>query len=307
MYTILGAGGAIADSLSRELSGNNIPYKLVSRSPKAVNGAQVISADLANASQTLDAIKGSSVVVLCAGLKYDSRVWKTQWPAIMRNTIDACKENNAKLIFFDNVYMLGKVAGQMTEETPYNPISKKGEIRAKVATLLMEEAKAGNLQALIARAADFYGPSCKTSVLNLLVFDKMAKGKTAQWIVDDKEVHSFTFTPDCGKALYLPSQKEDVWNQVWHMPTTLPPLTGKQLICMAAKIFNVPPKHTLISKRMIGLAGIFVRTMYEIKEMFYQYDSEYIFDSSKFDNAFNFKPTGYKEGFEITAQSYNLK
>lgn len=307
MYTILGAGGAIADSLSRELSGNNIPYKLVSRNPKAVNGVQVISADLCNASQTLEAVKGSSVVALCAGLKYDSRVWKTQWPVIMRNTIDACKENNAKLIFFDNVYMLGKVAGHMTEETPYNPISKKGEIRAKVATLLMEEAKAGNLQALIARAADFYGPSCKTSVLNLLVFDKMAQGKTAQWIVDDKEVHSFTYTPDCGKALYLLSQKEDVWNQVWHMPTTLPPLTGKQLICMAAKIFNVPPKHTLISKGMIGLAGIFVRTMYEIKEMFYQYDSEYIFDSSKFDNAFNFKPTGYKEGFEITAQSYNLK
>ncbi|MDQ6902054.1 MAG: NAD-dependent epimerase/dehydratase family protein [Bacteroidota bacterium] len=307
MYTILGAGGAIADSLSQELSKNNIPYKLVSRSPKAINGVQSISADLTNAGQTLEAVKGSSVVVQCAGLKYDSRVWKTQWPAIMKNTIDACKENNAKLIFFDNVYMLGKVGGHMTEETPYNPISKKGEIRAKVATLLMDEAKAGNLQALIARSADFYGPSCKTSVLNLLVFDKMAKGKKAQWMIDDKEVHSFTFTPDCGKALLLLSQNESAWNQIWNMPTASPALTGKQLICIAAKIFNVPQKHTLISKGMIGTLGVFMRTMYEMKEMLYQYDSEYIFDSSKFDNTFNFKPTSYKEGFEITAQSYNLK
>ncbi len=307
MYTILGAGGAIADSLSQELSKNNIPYKLVSRSPKAINGVQSISADLTNAAQTLEAVKGSSVVVQCAGLKYDSRVWKTQWPAIMKNTIDACKENNAKLIFFDNVYMLGKVGGHMTEETPYNPISKKGEIRAKVATLLMDEAKAGNLQALIARSADFYGPSCKTSVLNLLVFDKMAKGKKAQWMIDDKEVHSFTFTPDCGKALLLLSQNESAWNQIWNMPTASPALTGKQLICIAAKIFNVPQKHTLISKGMIGTLGVFMRTMYEMKEMLYQYDSEYVFDSSKFDNAFDFKPTSYKEGFEITAQSYNLK
>ncbi|HSQ45033.1 MAG TPA: hypothetical protein VLM16_08560, partial [Ginsengibacter sp.] len=60
----------------------------------------------------------------------------------------------------------------MTEATPYNPLSKKGELRAKIATQLMEEAKAGNLTAMIARAADFYGPNCNTSLLNLLVFDK---------------------------------------------------------------------------------------------------------------------------------------
>ena len=31
---------------------------------------------------------------------------------------------------------------------------------------------------------------------------------------------------------------------------------------------------------------------------------DYIFDSSKFNKAFNFTPTSYKEGFEITAASY---
>ena len=31
----------------------------------------------------------------------------------------------AKLIFFDNVYMYGKVNGIMTEETAFNPCSKK--------------------------------------------------------------------------------------------------------------------------------------------------------------------------------------
>lgn len=304
MYTILGAGGAIANALATELSLNNIPYKLVSRSPKAINGIQVISADLTDASQTLEAVKGSSVVVLCAGLKYDSRVWKTQWPAIMRNTIDSCKENNAKLIFFDNVYMLGKVAGNMTEKTPYNPVSKKGEVRAKIATDLMNEVKAGNINAIIARAADFYGPDCKSSILNLLVFDKMAHRKTAQWVIDDKETHSFTFTPDCGKALLLLSQNENAWNQIWHMPTASPALTGKQIIGLAAKIFNVPAKHTVIGKGMIGILGIFMRTMYEMKEMLYQYDSEYIFDSTKFDSAFDFKPTTYHDGFEMTVRSY---
>ena len=155
--------------------------------------------------------------------------------------------------------MLGKVAGAMTEETPYNPVSKKGELRAKLDTQLMDEVKAGNLTAMIARAADFYGPNCKTSVLNILVFDKMAKGKKAQWMVNDKVVHSFTFTPDCGKALWLLSQNDEAWNQVWNMPTAAPALTGKEIISIAAEIFNSPEKHMVISKGMIGLLGIFIR------------------------------------------------
>jgi len=76
----------------------------------------------------------------------------------MRNTIEAAKRARARLIFFGNVYMYGKVDGPMTEETPFRPSSRKGEIRAQIARVLLDEIKAGNLTALIARTADFYGP-----------------------------------------------------------------------------------------------------------------------------------------------------
>ncbi len=304
MYTILGAGGAIANELSKVLFENKFPFTLVSRNPKAIFGAHTKSADLTDAAQTDNAVKNSSVVFLCPGLKYDIRIWNKQWQAIMNNTIEACKKYNAKLIFFDNVYMLGKVNGAMTEETPYNPVSKKGELRTKLASQLMDESKAGNLNAIIARAADFYGPNVNTSVLNILVFDKMAKGNKAQWMVNDNVVHSFSFTPDCGKALFLLSQREDAWNQVWHMPTAAPPLSGKEIISLASNIFHAPEKHMIIGKGMIALLGIFMRTMYEMKEMLYQNNSDYIFDSSKFNKAFDFTPTPYKEGFELTAAAY---
>jgi hypothetical protein len=78
-------------------------------------------------------------VYLVAGLKYDTKTWQEQWPKVMRNTIDACKKHNSKLIFFDNVYAYGLVTGAMTEGTPFNPNSKKGEIRARIATMLLEE------------------------------------------------------------------------------------------------------------------------------------------------------------------------
>jgi len=304
MYTILGAGGAIANEFSNVLFQNNIPHTLVSRNPKSINGAFTKSADLTNAAQTDEAVKGSSIVLLSPGLQYDIRIWNEKWPAIITNAINACNKYNARLIFFDNVYMLGKVSGAMTEATPYNPVSKKGELRAKLATKLMDEARAGNISAMIARAADFYGPNCKTSILNTLVFDKMAKGKKAQWMVNDKIVHSFTFTPDCGRALWLLSQNEYAWNQIWHMPTASPALTGKEIISLASKIFNAPDKDFIIGKGMIGILGVFMRVMYEMKEMLYQYDSDYVFDSSKFNKAFNFQSASYKDGFEITSASY---
>lgn len=47
-----------------------------------------------------------------------------------------------------------------------------------------------------------------------------------------------------------------------------------------------------------------MKIMKELKEMLYQYQEDYIFDSSKFEQAFNFKPTTYKEGIQITAASY---
>ena len=118
------------------------------------------------------------------------------WPRVMSNTIEACKRAGAKLIFFDNVYMYGKVNGPMTEATPFNPCSKKGEIRSNIATTLINGWKSGDLTGMIARAADFYGPDSRNGVPNLLVFEPFSRGKKASWLVNDSVPHSYTYTPD---------------------------------------------------------------------------------------------------------------
>src|SRR5438445_9554747 len=172
MITILGAGGAIGNELVKLLAARNQPFRLVGRNPPEIPGAtETLAADLADKDQTTRAVAGSSVVHLLVGLKYDHKLWQEMWPRVMSNTIEACKRANAKLIFFDNVYMYGKVSGPMTEETPFNPCSRKGEIRAQIATALLDEIKTGNLTALIARSADFYGPHVTTGVPHILVFD----------------------------------------------------------------------------------------------------------------------------------------
>jgi nucleoside-diphosphate-sugar epimerase len=198
----------------------------------------------------------------------------------MRNAIEACKRANAKLIFFDNVYMYGKVNGPMTEETLFNPVSRKGEIRAQVATMLLEEIKGGGIQALIARSADFYGPGARTSVANILVFDKLAKREKASWLVNDSVPHSFTFTPDAARSLAVLGSSETSWNQTWHLPTALSPSAGSEFIRLAAAQFGVDPRYRVLTPLMLKLVGVFNSDVREPGEMLYQYDSPYVFDST---------------------------
>ncbi|WP_158826418.1 NAD-dependent epimerase/dehydratase family protein [Mucilaginibacter lacusdianchii] len=297
MHTILGAGGPVANALAAELIKANETVRLVSRRQVNTSKPNVswVKADLTNYQEVLAAVKGSSVIYMCAGLVYDKAVWQQQWPVIMQNLINAAKETQARLIFFDNVYMYGLVNGPMTETTPYNPISVKGEVRARVATQLMDEVKAGNLTASIARAADFYGAESLNSFYDSMVLNKYAHNQKAMWMGNPDTKHCFMYIPDAGKSMYLLGQTPSADNQIWHLPTA-PALTGKQFIELAANIYGVAPNYMAVKKLMLQLLGLFSKPVKGSIEMYYQYSHDYVLDSSKFEKAFNIKPTSYEDG-----------
>jgi nucleoside-diphosphate-sugar epimerase len=305
VITILGAGGVISNELVKLLAARNQQVRLVGRHPSSRQGAaETVCADVSDKEQTMRAVAGSSTVCLLVGLKYDHRLWAEKWPRIMANAIEGCKRAGAKLIFFDNVYMYGKVAGTMTEETSFNPCSKKGEVRAKIATALISEWKAGSLTAMIARAADFYGPNATNGIPNVLVFEPLSRNKKASCLANDSLPHSYTYTVDAAHGLVLLAESESAWNQTWHLPTTPNPPTGKEFISLAAGALGVEPKYRILSKPMVGFVGWFKPQVGEVYEMLYQNDSPYLFDSSKFSKAFGFSGTPYDSGINATAASF---
>ncbi len=220
MQTILGSGGVIATELAKVLNANNNPLRLVSRHPKKVNDTdELITADLLNPSEVDQAVAGSEVVYLTVGLPYDTKIWQAQWLPIMQNVIDACQKHQAKLVFFDNVYMYGLVRGEMTEQTVFNPCSEKGKVRAQVATMLLEAIGEKRVTALIARCADFYGPvGTPNSVLNLMVIDKLKAGNKAQPMVSAVTTHTYAYTKDVARAVALLGNTETAYGQTWHLP-----------------------------------------------------------------------------------------
>jgi len=304
MQTILGSSGVIGTELAKSLTQYTDKIRLVSRNPKRVNpNDQLVIADLTNAQQVLSAVEGSDVVYLTVGIQYKISEWQKQWPVIMKNVIDACKIHKSKLVFFDNVYAYGLVKGWMKEDTLVNPVSKKGEVRAQIAQMIMSEVERGQLDAIIARAADFYGPDTPLSFATVTVFNNLKKGKKAQWFLDANKKHSMTFTPDAGKATALLGNTNTAYNQIWHLPTDKNALTGKEFIEIAAKEFGAKPDFMVLKKWMIQMVGYFVPVVKESIEMLYQNEYDYLFDSSKFEKAFNYVPTSYKDGIAATVKS----
>ncbi|KPJ95218.1 MAG: hypothetical protein AMJ53_03275, partial [Gammaproteobacteria bacterium SG8_11] len=215
------------------------------------------------------------------------------------NVIDACKRHDSRLVFFDNVYAYGRVDGIMTEQTPFNPISRKGEVRARIATMLLDEMHSGNLQAMIARSADFYGPGAVQSFPYATVFQRLKAGKAPQWIGRANTVHTFTFTPDAGSALAILSRSKEAYGQTWHLPTTKESLTGEGFVRLACDLAGQPYRLQVPPRWMLKLLGMFIPVLRENEEMMYQFDFDYRFDSSKIESAFGTQPTSYRRGIGV--------
>lgn len=308
LHTILGAGGVIARELSLQLARDGRRIRQVARHPTAVQTSdELMIADLLDARATARAVAGSEVVYLVAGLPYSAAAWRADWPRVMQNTIDACCRHGARLAFFDNVYAYGRVDGAMNEDTPFNPCSRKGEVRAAIATTLLDAMQSGELQALIARSADFYGPGARLSLLEAVFFARLRAGKAPQWVGDPEKAHSFTFTPDAGRALALLGQNPAAFGQTWHLPTAQmldnALINGRALARAACRVAGQPDRLQVAPAWLLHAMGWFVPVLRENREMMYQYEHDYRFDSRKIEQAFGLQPTPYVDGLAQTWRS----
>jgi nucleoside-diphosphate-sugar epimerase len=301
VQTIIGSGGTVALPLAKELKKYADKIRLVSRNPKKANDTdELFPLDVNDFSQVDKAVSGSEVVYVTIGFKYNLKVWQKTWPPFMRSVIDACKAHKAKLVFFDNVYMYAESAiPHMTEQSPLQPPSKKGIIRKQLHEMIMTEVEKGNLAALIARSADFYGPDTNKSVLVETAAKNLAKGRKVQAFGDIDKIHTYTFTPDAGKATALLGNTPDAYNQVWHVPTTKEKLTTRQWIRLIADELNTQPKIQKVPTWMLYIVGLFVPELKEFPEMMYQNEMDYIFDSTKFENRFGLAATAPKDGVKM--------
>lgn len=305
MQTILGATGQIAVELARELGRNYTrELRLVSRDPRKVNETdELVAANLLDAEQTAQAVKDSDVVYFTAGLPPDTELWESQFPTMLKNSLDAARASGARFVYFDNTYMYPQDDRLLTEEAPFEPIGRKGKVRAAMATMVLQEMERGEIPVLIGRAPEFYGPGKTQSFTNALVIDRLKLGKKPKVPVGDDTRRTLIWTPDASRALATLGNAPDAYGETWHLPCDDNRPTYQQFVAMAADAFDCPADYSVIPSIAIAAAGIFLKDVREIRELLPRYKQDNLFDSSKFKRRFpDFAVTTYREGLRSLRQ-----
>lgn len=301
MHTILGATGQIAVELARELAAHYTQdLRLVSRNPRQVNATDtLVAANLLDAQQTINAVKGSGTVYFTAGLPPDTALWAAQFPVMLRNALDAARAANARFVYFDNTYMYPQDDRLLTEDTPFAPVGRKGQVRAAMASMVLQEMAHGDIPVLIGRAPEFYGPGKTQSITNTLLLDNIKAGKLPRVPVRDDTRRTLIWTPDASRALAALGNAEDAYGSTWHLPCDDQRLTYRQFVALAAEICGRDLPYKVLGKWTLTAAGLFSRQVRELRELLPRYAHDNLFDSSKFSQRFPaFEVTTYRRGLE---------
>jgi hypothetical protein len=250
MQTILGSGGSIGIELAKTLQSYTKDIRLVSRNPKKVNETDhLFAADLSDKEQIFRSIEGSEICYVTIGFDYKTKVWQEKWPPFIQGVIDSCAAHHTKLVFFDNVYALDR--------------------------MILEAVEKGKIDAIIARAPDFFGPIKEKSMLLNLVYDNFAKGTA------------------------ILGNDSTAYNQIWNLPVDPALLTGRKWTSLMAKEMGVKDVIQELPAWAIKLLGLFIPILKEMPEMLYQYDRPYFFDSAKFNQQYQFTPTKKEEALKL--------
>ena len=310
-HLIIGAG-VIGRHAANALHAQGHAVTLASRTSLAQGAVRLphMRLDALDGAALHEAAREASHLYLTLGLPYQTTVWERDWPHVMRHAIDAALAHGARLVWFDNVYAYGPLPLRvpMRENHPIAPPSHKGRVRAQLLQMLRNAGDRQGLRWLVARSADFYGPDAEQSMLYVTGIQRQLQGHAAWWLGDPDARHSFTYTPDAGRALARLALAADTWQKSWHLPTAGPAPTPRQLLMESARLLGAPTAVRRMPQALFSLLSPVVPMLREVGEMLYQNRQDYVFDSSQFMARFpDFRVTPHVEGLAATVDSFRAR
>ncbi len=303
LHVIFGSG-QVGTPLAARLLAEGKRVRVVRRSAGAVaEGAETRRGDALDPMFCAEAAMGASVVYHCMNPAYSTSVWTEQVPRYMENLISAAGKAGARLVVLDNVYMLGKPAGRpLGEETPMNPCSRKGEIRARTAERLFDAHRKGEVRAVVGRASDFYGPGGGLTYLGDYFWKPALKGKTIRIPIDPDAIHTYHYIPDVASGLaVLGSAPDDALGRPWMLPCR-PAESLRRLAERLARHLGHPIKVSRVPPLLLSALSLVVPLVRELQEMAYQWDEPFVVDDRRFRERFGLAPADAEDAARATVE-----
>ncbi len=245
----------------------------------------------------------SEIIFSCTDMPYDK--WEDFYPATATALAYALSESNTKLVFADNLYSYGNVAGkEMNEQMPHAAKTKKGKIRAGVINTQLYSGDEFNNRVAFVKAADFIGPRIHKGIFGTDFLHSVYNGKTARLFGNIDLPHTFTYINDFAAAMINVGTANDTFGQIWHVPNA-PALSLDKWVHLFEVISNKRIKKSVTPKFVIRLAGLFNSFIKELYEMAYQFEYPYLVNHDKYVSRFGNHATYPSDIVKETVEWYS--
>ena len=313
LHVVIGAG-PIGSGIARELQDRGQRVRVITRSGTgpASTGADLVAADASDAAGMIRLTKDAAAIYNCANPPYHR--WPELWPPIAAALLGAAERNGAVLVTIANLYGYGPAsqsqgtagydrAHPMTEATPLAATGSKGRVRAQMWRDALAAHEAGRVRAVEVRASDYAGAGA-ASVLGDRVVPNVLRGKGVSVLGRTDRLHSWTYTRDVARLAVIAAGESRAWGRAWHTPSG-PPRTQREVIddlAAAAALAQVPVRT--VPAAVLRIAGLFSPLMRELAETRYQFNEDFVMDSTAAQQEFGLAPTPWPEVLRDLLRSY---
>ncbi|MFC8666945.1 NAD-dependent epimerase/dehydratase family protein [Streptomyces sp. NPDC057199] len=307
-HLIIGMG-PIGSAAARLLAARGEEVVLASRSGATpatagladLPGVRSVRLDATDVAALGELAVGTAVLYNCANPAYHR--WATDWPPLSAALLAAAERSGAVLATVGNLYGYGAVAAPMTEDTPLDPNSVKGQVRSRMWADALARHRAGRIRTTEIRSSDYIGPHAE-SPLGARVVPRLLAGRGIQVLRGADTAHSWTYTEDAARLLVAVGGEEQAWGRAWHVPSN-PPRTQREAIADLAEAAGVAPVRVgEIPAVMLAALALVNPSVRALREVAYQLERPFVMESGAATAAFGLEPTPWTEMLGATVDSY---
>ena len=204
---VIGVTGSIGSEVAAVLVSRGWQVRALHRNPAAAavtsalpQSVQWIKGDAMQLSDVLEAARGTTLIVHAANPP-NYRNWRGLALPMLDNTIAAAKAVNARILLPATIYNFGEDAPQiLTEDSPQNPSSRKGQVRVEM-ELKLQQASLYGVRSIIVRAGDFFGPGAGNSWLTRGMTSSSPLQRSVFYPGPANTGHSWAYLPDLAETM----------------------------------------------------------------------------------------------------------
>lgn len=283
-FLVLGGTGSIGYAFTQELLQHQEQVTLLVRNRQKAQKLfgqrptlQLVEGD-AQDSNLLKRL-GETATHIFHGVNYPYEEWQNNMPRVTQSIIQAAAQNKSTVFFPGNIYNFGLIE-HISEETPQQPHTQKGQLRAILEQMLQQAAEQGKCRVINLRMPDFWGPNVMNEGI-APVFKAALQGRAMPWLYRNDIPHQLVYTPDAGRIFYsFVQQPPEAPYAVFNLAGEVVP-SIKQWQAQIAEVAGTKATHKVYPGWLFKAVGLFSKKMRELHEMRYLWQNTLLLHDEK--------------------------